>query len=71
MLIRFSYPNLVVGADMVWFDCLMGINIFGSIYFANHYKCSEARLENSVVRDTTFCLAIFFGQFLYKDLFFC
>ena len=33
------------------------------------YKCSEDGLENSVVRDTTFCLAIFFGRFLYKDLF--
>jgi len=58
MLIRFSYPNLVVGADMVWFDCLMGINIFGSIYFANHYKCSEAGHGNSVVHDFTFGLAI-------------
>jgi len=38
------------------------------------YKCSEAGLENSVVRDTTFCLAIYIllvDFFTKTCLFFC
>ena len=32
MLIRFADANSVLGADLVWFDCLMQVNISGSTY---------------------------------------
>ena len=42
MLIWFANPILVLREDLDWFDCLIGVNIFGSVYFLNYCRCSEA-----------------------------
>ena len=41
MLIWFANPILVLREELDWFDCLVGV-IFGSIYFLNYCRCSDA-----------------------------
>ena len=72
MLIRFAGPNSVLGADLVWFDCLMQVNISG---IRDQHTCKSFQkfwsfwLENIVVHYTMLIPRLYsFGWFLCMDL---
>ena len=61
--------NSVLGAELVWFDCLMQVNISGSIYLLIIQKLWSFWLDNIVVHYTMLIPRLYsFGWFLCIDL---
>ena len=61
--------NSVLGADLDWFDCLIQVNISGSIYLLIIQKLWSFWLDNIVVHYTMLIPRLYsFGWFLCIDL---